>query len=350
MFEMGSEFSEGATKVGINKYKNLVEMEKRYVLSGRTAIAHIIEDIMSYSLFRKVALPGYCCSSMIKPFYTKGIDVIFYEFYSKYEEIIDQAEVVLVMDYFGFESSLTVKIAEIVKKKGKILIVDGTQTAFSRLKTYDLADYILVSYRKWTDCLCAAVYSRRGFSIDALKKNNSDYVLPWRKAADMKKEYLECNRGNKTDFLQLYRKANELLDAEYDGYAAPPSEIEKFESVDSDDIRMRRRKNALFLIENLKPMLHLKRCNLGLMYERLSDEDCPLFIPMLVDAVKRDEIRKQLISRGIYCPIHWPIDQRYPYVRTQYHNSEISLICDQRYENRDISQEIEEVSKAVFSF
>lgn len=50
------------------------------------------------------------------------------------------------------------------------MIVDATQTAFSRLATYPLADYIFVSYRKWTDCLCAAVYAKKGFSIVSPKK------------------------------------------------------------------------------------------------------------------------------------------------------------------------------------
>ena len=100
MYEIGSEFHERTTQIGINKYTNLIDIEKRYVISGRTAIAYIIKDILSYSIFRKVALPAYCCASMVEPFISKGIEVVFYGIRLNYEKIFEQVEAVLVMDYF----------------------------------------------------------------------------------------------------------------------------------------------------------------------------------------------------------------------------------------------------------
>ncbi|MCI8666526.1 MAG: hypothetical protein HFG82_07640 [Dorea sp.] len=343
MHEMGSEFSESSGKVGINIYTNLVNAQKRYVLSGRTAIAYIIKDILTYSTFQRVALPDYCCASMIRPFCSNGIEVLFYGVDSRYEEIFDRADVVLIMDYFGMGNVSSVTKAKLCKERGKLLIVDATQTAFSRLKTYDFADYVFVSYRKWTDCLCAAVYSKRGFSIQPPRRNNDRYVTAWRKAANMKKEYLQYNRGNKIEFLQLFKRANELLDLKYDGCAAPYDEIEKCETIDSDFIRMKRRTNAMLLMDNLEKSAYLKHDEIQLMYKELKEEDCPLFMPILVNAKRRDVIRQGLIRRSIYCPVHWPVDERYPYEKTIYHEREISLICDQRYDERDMLREVGEV-------
>ena len=49
-----------------------------YLLSGRTALKFIIDDICQEADFRKILLPSYCCESMIKPFLTSGIEVQFY--------------------------------------------------------------------------------------------------------------------------------------------------------------------------------------------------------------------------------------------------------------------------------
>lgn len=347
MFEIGSDFSEGSTKSGTNRYINLIDSEKRYVLSGRTAITHIVEDILSYSKFRRVALPEYCCASMIIPFYSKGIEVLFYSSHSKYEELFDNVEAVLVMDYFGIESDYTLKIAKTCKIKDKLLIVDATQTAFSRLETYNWADYILVSYRKWTDCLCAAVYSKRGFVIKSPKQSNDEYIKSWRKASNMKKEYLLYNQGTKIEFLKLYKIANRLLSEKYNECVAPSNEIEKFETIDSDYLRMSRRSNAAVLMRKIREIIYPKRNDIQFMYKRMNKEDCPLFVPILIEAKRRDEIRQRLIDRTIYCPVHWPIDRRYPYTETRFHENEISLICDQRYDERDMLREVDEVKQAI---
>lgn len=344
MYEIGSEFQENATQIGSNQYIDLVKGEKRYVLSGRTAIAYIIKDILSRFEFRKVALPDYCCVSMIEPFISKGIEIIFYGAKLNNEEIFEQAEAVLIMDYFGFESESTFRLAELIKKKEKILIVDATQTAFSRLRTYQLADYILVSYRKWTDCLCAAVYSKNGFLIKELKKSNDVYVSTWRMAATMKRNYLLHNTGTKTSFLNLYRNANKLLEKDYEDYAPTNDEIERFESIDSSYLRLRRRTNAMSLIKTLKKN---RQVNGRLMFETLGDEDCPLFVPIFFDATIRNKVQKQLINRGVFCPVHWPRNLNYPYVKTEYHDCEISLICDQRYDESEIKWEANEVDRII---
>ena len=66
----------------------------------------------------------------------------------------------------------------------------------------------------------------------------------------------------------------------------------------------------------------------------LTDNSVPLFVPVLFDfKEQRDFVRKKLIKRHIYCPIHWPQPNNIPasFKVNDIVNCELSLICDQRY-------------------
>ena len=55
---------------------------------------------------------------------------------------------------------------------------------------------------------------------------------------------------------------------------------------------------------------------------------------------KRDNLRKYLIDRGIYCPIHWPEVMG---TSAGIRENELSLICDQRYSEDDMRAIIETI-------
>ena len=239
MGEIGSEFFVGSSQKGKNEYISLVNYPKRYVLSGRTGLFLIANELKAKKILT-IALPAYCCGSMVAPFVDAGFQITFYEEYS-----IQEADAILLMDYFGFIKNETAEFARRCHEAGKKIIVDATQTAFSRSNTYFYADYIVVSYRKWLDCLCAAVYSKDDFFTEEYLKTNNEYLRMWKLAAKKKKLYLEKGEGKKQEFLDLYAKANHMLAEEYIGYTASSSEIEIFETADSTYIRNKRRENAV---------------------------------------------------------------------------------------------------------
>lgn len=334
MMEIGSEFMENSFKRGKNEYCYLVNSPKRYVLSGRTGLFLIAEELINEGV-SSIALPAYCCGSMVAPFVDAGFKVSFY-----CVNDLPNTKAVLIMDYFGFLNPETVEYANKCYNAGIKVIVDATQTAFSRARTYDYADYIVVSYRKWMDCLCAAVYSKKGFRTPEYSLVKNDYVKVWNDAAKRKRDYIDNNAGNKQDYLDMYAQANHMLAIDYVGYRACDSEIEKIENCDSRYIREVRRRNANILIDRLADKIDL-------MIDRMSEEDCPLFIPVLFEPERRARIRYSLIHESIYCPCHWPIDEGYPYQRTQYHDNEISLICDQRYKEGDMLRESAVIFEAM---
>ena len=186
-----------------------------------------------------------------------------------------------------------------------------------------------MSCRKWTDCLGAIVYSKHGFVSDNSSKAQVSYNSTWRKAADLKCRYIQRGTGDKKEFLSMYVSANHILDEDYSGYRMEPEEVDIWKTADSDYLRKKRRDNAAFLMEQIEKMSFYHK--IKLMFEDMGDEDCPMFVPILLDSGKRGFVRGELIKNSIYCPVHWPIDERYPHQKTIYHEQELSLICDQRY-------------------
>ena len=73
--EIGSEFWHGSTKLDGNGIGELMPkgFDTKYVLSGRTALEIIVEDAITNFGISSAYLPGYCCHTMIEPFYEHGI-------------------------------------------------------------------------------------------------------------------------------------------------------------------------------------------------------------------------------------------------------------------------------------
>lgn len=342
--EIGSEFCTNSISFGKNDYFEISSYPKRYTLSGRTGLNLIAEELKAAA--HNVLLPDYCCGSMVAPFARQGFNVSFYNAFDLNNVVIDDTvDAVLLMDYFGFLSEDTVSFALRCRETGKTIIVDATQTAFSYSKTYELADYIVVSYRKWFDSLCAVVYSKRGFTIPEYRMEHLPYSATWRKAAALKEKYIRRAEGDKQEFLTLFSNANRALDADYAGYKSNASEITIMKNADSDFLRCARRENAKTLMNEVKKISDT--CDVRLVYADLKDEDCPLFVPILVNECKRDFIRAELIKNNIYCPTHWPVDNRYPYKETLYHKKELSLLCDQRYGIDEMRMQIAALVRAL---
>lgn len=323
--EIGSEFNSNSNMSGINNFVSLSTYPKKYFLSGRTGLAFVAKQLNG--LTSEILLPEYCCGSMIAPFAIQNFKIKFYDSFNLNNFEVDESkQAVLIMDYFGFISDETADFAKKCKDCGKIIIVDATQSAFSYSDSYKFADYIVASYRKWLDCLCAVVYSKKGFDCFEHTKKHLTYTKKWRRAAEIKTDYLNGLCENKQEFLELYAEANHLLDGDYFDYIPDDNEVSVLNNTDSFFLQKRRRENAAFLINKIKQIPEIQ-----LIFDNIRDGDCPLFVPILVDENKRSAIRGSLIQNNIYCPAHWPIDNRFPHCITKYHNSEISLICDQRY-------------------
>jgi dTDP-4-amino-4,6-dideoxygalactose transaminase len=138
-------------------------------------------------------------------------------------------------------------------------------------------------------------------------------------------------------YLQLYNKAEELLDNIGISPAAS-RDVCLASKLDSNYIIDRRKINAK-IIMNAFPEL--------LIFPEVKESDCPMFVPILLPAEKRNGLRQYLIKNDIYCPIHWPVSNYHRLdERTRIlYDSELSLVCDQRYSEKDMYHMIDIIDR-----
>jgi len=302
MKEIGSEFWDIPIS---DKDNGIFPQNTKWFLSGRSALRAIIRDLKN---IKTIAIPSWCCESMVKPFEEVGIEVNYYPVYWNkilMQDIKMDSDALLIMDYFGY----TGPMPYLSDYKG-IVIRDVTHSIFS--KEYSDADYYFGSLRKWCGFWTGGY--AWGHGVEAAKETDEEYVYYRRIAMEDKAKYILY--GGTKDYLQLFDKAEERLE-KVGICAADTRDVYAARHLDVELIREKRRKNAEILIEAFPDLL---------IFPSLSPADCPMFVPIIVFDGKRDALRQFLIDQSIYSPIHWPNSDL----------GELSLICDQRYSELDM--------------
>ncbi|MGP8313522.1 hypothetical protein ACG0Z4_21925 [Enterocloster aldenensis] len=330
MGEIGSEFW------------NVIENKKNreFLLSGRTALEFIIRDILSQKKYESVLMPSYCCHTMIEPFIRHGIKVRFYDIWFDSDvgmcteiPMFLEKEIFYYMEYFGF-SQLNGLNRQEIRKDYPIIIEDRTHSLL-RSQKGELADYFYESYRKWSGFygIASATKKMGGFHPEKKSDTFETYCALRKQASKLKEEYVEFGIGEKSEFLMLYERAEEMLEKDYIGYAPPAECFQQLLDCDFNSIRKERRLNAEILMDSLKTIPEIE-----LIFKGMTDADAPLFVPVYIRN-KRNELRKFLIEKQIYCPVHWPLSKYHNGISGRakdIYNSELSLVCDQRYSRNDM--------------
>ena len=80
----------------------------------------------------------------------------------------------------------------------------------------------------------------------------------------------------------------------------------------------------------------------------MKETDCPMFVPIYVPNGQRDRMKQYLIKQEIYCPVHWPISKHHRLSKKErlLYDNELSLVCDQRYTEEDMSR----MADTIFAF
>ena len=324
--EIGSEFG----CLTDNKGKGIIlpnDSNYAFVFSGRTAIETVLKNIPNV---KKAMLPSYCCESMIIPFHKSGIEVVFYDVCYKdglniKVDIADDVDILLWCNYFGFR--LEMSDISSFKERGGIVIEDITHSFLSEDQYHKQADYLVASLRKWEPInsggYCAATKGKLQYIPDTEPSN--DFIRIKQQAMKLKAEYLiDHDELKKPEFLRMFGESNSWLAENYSGLSIDSWSKEYLSTVDIQRQREVRCSNAQVLYGGLK----------GKVQFLFPEEsmDCPLFVPILLRR-DRDRIRRGLTENSIYCPIHWP---KPPGCESNLYDMELSLICDQRYNEEDM--------------
>lgn len=330
--EIGSEFCEAEHQ----------ENDKKYFLSGRTALDYIIRDIKKSYMVKSVLLPSYCCHTMIEPFVRNGIDVRFYDVFPDEESGLQVSvpeakkhEIFYHMLYFGYAEVKGYDKAQI-RDRWDIIIDDKTHSWLSGNQSV-LADYQYVSYRKWTGFSGIAVAEKYGgvYEEKCSEITNERYCELRNLAMRLKGQYLSGLDVEKEKYLSLFKRAEEQLETDYVGYRPSVGSLEELENLDIGFMKKKRQENAEILINGLKDILQLK-----LPFGFIDRNTVPLFVPVLIKE-KRNEIRNYLTKNSIYCPIHWPLSRWHKSLSDRaltLYDQELSLVCDQRYGEEDMER------------
>lgn len=304
--EIGSEF----WTIPVSGQNDLFPADTQWFRSGRSALTAILRE----GRFRKAALPQWCCDSMILPFLQEGVQV---EFYPVLEQTqLPEADVTLVMDYFGWKQCP-------VEPKGTVI----RDLTHSLLRPADQSgDYCFGSLRKWAGFWTGGY--AWGLKEPVRYEENDGLCERLRRQAMEEKERYISGLTDSKGYLSVFAQAEDALEV-HGVFPAAQRDILLARSLDVDLIRRRRRENARVLLEGLGELA---------LFRGLGEEDCPLFVPVLLD--DRDRVRRHLIGHQVYCPVHWP--------KTDYHrldtnaqklyDHELSLVCDQRYSPEDMER------------
>lgn len=334
MREIGSEFWDVPVA---NRSTQFFRESVQWFLSGRSALQSIIRDLHGC---RTVAMPSWCCDSMIIPFARAGIEVCFYPVYWQdglIQEIRTDCDALFLMDYFGY----TGPRPDLNGYRG-VVIRDVTHSIFSA--EYDDADYCFGSLRKWCGVWTGG-YARAKdrHPLPADSPDDGGYTALRKRAMELKRSYLTDGTDRNGDrtadkrYLKVFAEAEELLERA-GMLPAAKCDVELAERLDVEMIRTRRRNNAAVLRSALPDWL---------VFPELSDLDCPMFVPVLVPGGQRDALRRFLIQAEIYCPVHWPVSEYHRLDERErfLYDNELSLVCDQRYSEDDMYRITETINQ-----
>lgn len=326
-----------------------------YVLSGRTAIDLIIQDIAKTRAVRSVYMPAWGCDSMIAPFQERGIDVRFYDVeqnadndksvksgksvvnYKTNTDCTDETDVFYVTNYFGYENTLPIEIVKKIKEKGAIILYDRTHSFLMENDPYlELADYSFASIRKWIGVIGGAVVN----GVKDCQLKPYPHLDCKEKAMRMKKEFIEGDTSiDKQTFLNLYGEFGHHLAEDYQNYEMDDLSYALYKTEDFAAMRQKRRENAKYLHEHLKGVRFMGELTINAV---------PLFVPVFFETTEqRNAVRKKLIEAQIYCPIHWPQPAQIPtyFAVNRIYDTELSLICDQRYDLADMERMVTQIAQ-----
>lgn len=319
--EIGSEFWD----IPAGGQNRLFPDSTQWFLSGRSALQTIIKQ----SGIQTAAMPSWCCDSMIRPFLDAEVKVSFYPVYMDGGLVQDlscvDAEAILVMDYFGY----TVQV-DLEGYSGTV-IRDVTHSLLS--KTYDDAHYYFGSLRKWAGFWTGGY--GWGFDCGCLPADTA-YIHLRQKAMVEKEAYIQGTSESKA-YLATYARAEEYLE-QCPMAAAADRDIMLASTMDVPFIKSRRRENTARLLEAFSDIA---------VFPRMGEQDCPMFVPIMVPEGQRDALRKYLIEHQIYCPVHWPVSEyhRLDERTGVLYQQELSLVCDQRYTVEDMDRIIETIQE-----
>jgi len=297
--------------------------------SGRAALYQILKYLKQEKGVNHVLVPDYLCSSVLVPVKELRLGFSFYPIDERLEleevglkKLYRKGTAVLLINYFGLQNlSDQIKVIRSLDEFA-IIIEDDVQAYYEFKKPLDGVDFKFTSLRKTFAVPDGGLVKTKHHFPNVSTPNTFGQ---YKAAAALLKSMREGNFNDQI-YLELFEKGESLIDSEQEcGMSQIAEKLYSF--MNEDHVRVRRLNNAYYLIAELKkigidPLLTLE------------EDHVPLFVPIIMK--NRDEVRKAMFQKEIYCPVHWPLDGMAIKRGDQMAKEELSLIIDQRYGRSDM--------------
>ena len=348
--EIGSEFWTGCSPMGRHgcKWRPPKDCSMINTLSGRVALEYVVERIRATGV-SSAYMPSYCCHTMIEPFLKHGIEVSFYDIVLTETGLRRQldsnhdCDAVFLLDYFGHVDEETAMIAKEQKANGKTVIYDATHSIYSDFDP-TVYEFVFGSNRKWMDVNCGFVATKGDIEVNSQAhwKQFDEYVDMRTRMFNLKSRFMNGENVEKQQFLPLINEAEELLEQGYHHTLPDKRSLDVLKNTDLPTLIVARRNNVKILMDGIADLADER---IHCFVKKMGAHDTPLFMPVWIQAEIRNELRRYLIEHDVYCPVHWPLSDLHIISdeAKQLYQSELSLVCDQRYDHFDMYRIVETI-------
>jgi hypothetical protein len=289
--------------------------------SGRSSLRLILKSGMKK---RKFLLPDYLCGIIPQIFDQCGVK---YEYYrinrdlsaDMYDIGKREFDAIYIINYFGRRNALLDQIAEM----GGALVVEDSVFSPIIIKPKNANQWIgFNSFRKASFVPEGSMlFSTLELRQELIQKGEAPFIHLKYAAKQMKHEYLNKRRHSQNRYLKLFKEAENKLDLQ-----------KGIHSVSARSL------NYLFkLFRGYAEEYNTRKSNLQTLDRCLNKvsvkllPDYPSFYLLDVDC--RDGLRKYLISKRIFLPVHWPEIRG---VNNVLYKRVLSIPVDSRYGTYDM--------------
>lgn len=347
---IGGEFELRSLQVGhLDELSCLTKkLQGTWVLSGRAAIGLILKELREREKVNHVHLPAFLCESLIEPVKALGLT---YSFYSVEIDLTcfpepPERSAVILIHYFGSLNSATRNMRKLAEEKKVFLIEDASHALLTDFEEVDgKPQYLVLNPRKFAPTLLGAWCN---IVINAQKSSNEvdDILFRLLSARLLRGVYLandldEINQEIEEMYLSNFNCIEDFLNARPLCSEIPLLSQKIIAGFDWDEVGRKRKENWQELNSLLSPRV-LR------LVPVLQKSDVPL--GLIIKVKNRDDLRKMMASKRIFCPVHWPLPREID--RRKYPGAaELADVCltlpiDQRYGKG----EMETISELVNSF
>ena len=330
---------------------NQLEHVRGTLLSGGQSSLNFIVKNLGIKNDEIILLPSYLCPTIVEnldrhpvkyDFYTINSDLSINLSDLKVKIEKNKVKAVFFIDYFGFYHNVeTIEFLKSLKENNILLIEDAAQMLWLDKKEF-IGDFTFNSYRKFLPIDGSIVLSD---IIETYEGKPDAYYTLMNEGRMKITSYVKYGLGNVEDFVSLFSNADEVYGKSTEINGMMEISRQLLNQLDIDHIGQVRRRNYFYLFDRLCEIEHIT----PIFHKNLLGDQIPIGLPVLIK--DRDQVRKELRTKAIFCPAHWPLLQEkwiheYEDSITLAENL-MTLPIDVRYDIKDLDRLISELLRLV---